>query len=178
MQDHGFWLMIILMIILSYFVMSNVMLTFRNGVYNHINKAYMALLMGSLMGIIYYVIMIVNGHCSIITWYGLILWITITIIFIIIINRQLLINDDQFLKSMIEHHDAALVMAESIKEKTKDPEINNLAANIIRTQQNEINWMQQKLNKINNLIYSIRYILQENLEVFRWHRHQYSVVMY
>lgn len=145
MDNHGFWPMIILMVIFSYMIMGNVMLTFNNGIYNTVNKAYMALLMGSLMGIIYYVIMIFNGHCTATTWYGLILWIIITLIFMILIHKQILIHDNEFLKSMIEHHDAALLMASRIKEKTTDPEINNFADNIIRAQQNEINWMKKKL---------------------------------
>ena len=146
-HDSTLWPMIILMVVFSYIVMSNVMLTFRNGVYNHINKAYMALLMGSLMGVIHYIIILWSGHGGIDAWYGLLLWTIISLIFIVLIRQQLLISDKEFLRSMTEHHDMALLMSERIVQKTTDPELKAFAQNIIRTQQSEINYMKQKLEK-------------------------------
>jgi hypothetical protein len=129
----------------SYIVMSNMMLTFKNGVYNHLNKVYMALTMGSLMGVIHYIIMLWQGHRSSGNWYGLLIWTVITIVFIILVRRQVLILEDQFLKGMIEHHDMAVLMSEEIVKKTIDPEIRDFATNIIKTQQEEIEWMKNKL---------------------------------
>jgi len=133
------------MVLFSYFVMNNIMLTFNNGIYNHVNKTYMALLMGSLMGIIYYILMLWNNHQSSDAWHGLLIWIIIALIFIIVIRKQTLVSDKEFLKGMLEHHDMAVLMSNQIKKKTKDPELLNFAQNIIDTQQNEINWMSQKL---------------------------------
>ena len=147
-MEHGkntLWPMIILMVVFSYVIMNNVMLTWRNGIYNHMNKAYMALLMGSLMGVIHYVIMIWNGHRSRSAWQGLVLWSIISIVFIILIRRQTFVDDKQFLKGMIEHHDMALQMSDQIKKRTNDVQIRNFANQIIRTQQGEINWMKRKL---------------------------------
>ena len=146
-MDHGdnFWLMIILMVVFSYLVMSNVMLTFNNRLYNHINKGYMALLMGSLMGMIHYIIIIYQGDLSKEVWCGLILWTIISIIFIILIRQQILVTDEEFLKGMTEHHDMALLMSDKFIQKTKDPELKEFAKHIIKTQQNEINWMKRKL---------------------------------
>ena len=144
-SKNNFWPMIILMVVFSYIVMNNVMLSWRNGVYNHINKAYMALLMGGLMGIIHYIIMIWNGHRTKDMWYGLLIWTIISIVFIILIREQIFVNDKQFLKGMIEHHDMALLMSDEIKQKTKDNELRIFADHIIKTQQNEINWMKRKL---------------------------------
>jgi hypothetical protein len=146
MNNSMLWPMIGLMVIFSYFIMSNVMLTFRNGIYNDINKAYMALLMGGLMGIIHYIIMIWQGHYTKEIWFGLGLWTIISLVFIILIRKQTLINDKEFLKSMTEHHDMALLMSEKIINKTRDRDLANFANNIIRTQQNEINWMRNKLS--------------------------------
>lgn len=140
-SNYDFWLMIILMVVGSYFVMSNVMLTYNNGVYNHLNKGYMALLMGGLMGIIHYIIMIWHGHRSSKEIYGLIIWIIISLVFIILIRKQVFISDNEFLKGMIEHHDMALLMSAKIKEKTKNRKIQQLTDNIMYTQQQEINQM-------------------------------------
>jgi hypothetical protein len=144
-NSMDFWPMVILMIVFSYFIMSNVMLTFKNGFYNHVNKTYMALLMGSLMGVIYYILMLWRGHQTSEMWYGLMLWIIISLVFILLIRKQTLINDKEFLKGMTEHHDMALQMSSKIMEKTTDQELAQFANHIIQTQQTEINWMKQKL---------------------------------
>lgn len=146
-SDLNFWAMILLMVVFSYLVMSNVMLTFKNNIYNHVNKAYMALLMGGLMGMIHYIIMIWNGHRSKQMWYGLIIWTIISLVFIILIRKQVMVTDKQFLKGMSEHHDMALLMSAEIKKKTNDEQLKRFADNIILTQQGEINWMEQKLSE-------------------------------
>jgi hypothetical protein len=147
MEDKiDFWLMIVLMVFFSYVIASNIMLTWRNGIYNHGNKIYMALLMGALMGVIYYVIMIVRGYHTPNVIYGLILWIIIMLVLIILIRQQILISDEEFMKSMIEHHDMALLMSKGIIKTTKDPELKAFAENIINTQQKEINWMKKRLH--------------------------------
>lgn len=126
--------------------MSNVMLTYSNGLYNHLNKGYMALLMGSLMAVIHFIIMIWQGYSVQKNWIGLIISIIMSLIFIMLIRKQAWIDDKQFLKSMIEHHDMALLMSEKIKEKTNSEELKNFADHIIRTQQNEINYMRMYLD--------------------------------
>lgn len=122
-------LMIIISIIVSYIIISNVMLTTK--IYNHLNKLYMALLMGSIMGII----SVFTMH-----WNILILFISviITIILILMIRKQTLITDREFLKGMVEHHEMAILMANGIKDKTGSDTINKLATNIVEQQSEEI----------------------------------------
>lgn len=144
MNQNDFWLMIILMIVFSYLVMNNIMLTFQNGIYHHLNKLYMALLMGALMGVISYLIMICHGNKNV--FYELVIWIILSIGLIIMIRKQTLINDNEFLKGMIEHHDMALLMSNQILNKTNNPKLKMLAMNIITSQQKEIDWMQHELN--------------------------------
>ena len=136
-----FWGMIFLMAIFSYIIMSNVMLTFRNGIYNHVNKAYMALLMGSLMGMIYYILQAIEGHHTKDVWYGLLIWTIISLAIIILIRQQIAVNNSEFIKGMIEHHDAALLMSDQLIKKSNDPVLKDFAEHIIKTQQDEINWM-------------------------------------
>lgn len=51
--------------------------------------------------------------------------------------------DLRFINAMIPHHEGALVMAQDALNKSKRPEIKQLAQNIIKSQQAEIEQMQQ-----------------------------------
>lgn len=64
------------------------------------------------------------------------------------IREQAAVNDRQFLKSMIPHHAAALLMVE--KTEFNDPEIQKLGRQIIESQQAEIEWMKAKLKELEN----------------------------
>ncbi len=48
---------------------------------------------------------------------------------------------------MIEHNSMALLTSNEIKKKTNNEQIKNLANNIINTQNDEINLMQNLVNK-------------------------------
>jgi hypothetical protein len=76
--------------------------------------------------------------------------ISIILIFVCIyfIRTQLYVDDMQYLKSMIPHHSMAILMSERIKEKTINPNISQLADNIINSQKKEIKLMKQ-LKKLN-----------------------------
>lgn len=67
-------------------------------------------------------------------------------LFIFAVRRQLAIGNEQFLKSMIPHHAAALLMCEHAH--IEDPEIKKLCENIRLTQQSEIDFMQVKLQAL------------------------------
>jgi uncharacterized protein (DUF305 family) len=51
--------------------------------------------------------------------------------------------DLRFLQAMVPHHEAAVVMAKDLAQKTKRPELQKLAKEIVSSQQMEINQMQQ-----------------------------------
>lgn len=68
-------------------------------------------------------------------------------IFFFGIQKQSGVGDKQFLKSMIPHHAAAVLMVE--EAKLTDPEIKELANNIITSQQVEIQKMKDKLKELN-----------------------------
>jgi uncharacterized protein (DUF305 family) len=51
--------------------------------------------------------------------------------------------DLRFIKAMIPHHEAAVVMAKDLAQKTKRPELQKIAKNITMSQQVEISQMQQ-----------------------------------
>lgn len=62
---------------------------------------------------------------------------------IFFVRKQTAIHDKEFLKSMIPHHAAALLMCK--EAKLQDPEIKELCKNISTSQLAEINFMKAKL---------------------------------
>jgi hypothetical protein len=63
-----------------------------------------------------------------------------------LIQRQVAISDRQFLKSMIPHHAAAILMCE--QARLHDPEVLQLCKTIISSQQREIDQMKAKLQQL------------------------------
>jgi hypothetical protein len=131
------WQMVALSLVVSYFLASNVMLTFRHGVYNHANKLYMALLMGATMALIMALLMR--------NTLGALSATAASLLIIAAIRTQFLVGDRSFLKAMIEHHDAALFMSERVRRKTRDPFVQALTADIIASQTKEIKEMKEWL---------------------------------
>lgn len=59
------------------------------------------------------------------------------------IRQQVAVTDDQFLRSMIPHHAGAILMCE--RAPIEDPSIQQLCAEILRSQRSEIDRMRQIL---------------------------------
>ena len=60
---------------------------------------------------------------------------------VIILRKQYLVNDNQWLKRMISHHSTALTTSGIIEQKTENQELKKLASEIIDTQNREIKLM-------------------------------------
>jgi len=71
--------------------------------------------------------------------------ITLSIGVSIILRQQLFVDDKQWLSRMIPHHSAALTTSNKIYNKTNDPKLQNLAKEIIDTQEKEIELMKSML---------------------------------
>ncbi len=68
------------------------------------------------------------------------------IVFFIGIRQQTLIDDEQFLRSMIPHHSGAILMCENAE--LTDTEIQELCREIIQNQEEEIATMEAILERI------------------------------
>jgi len=60
---------------------------------------------------------------------------------VIIMRKQYLVNDNQWLKRMISHHSTALTTSTIIEKKSENKELKKLASNIVDTQNKEIQLM-------------------------------------
>ena len=112
----------------------------------NINQFYMAGLMTGAMVIIELLIMrkmYPNKKANAILFA---ITILASVVFYVNIRNQSFVGDKQFLKSMIPHHAAAILMVE--KTKLQNPEIKALGDSIIATQQREIKFMKRKLKEL------------------------------
>jgi len=99
----------------------------------------MALLMGSTMGLIMVVLMPPANQTL---FYSLIIGtILISVVLIGLIRQQTGINQEQFAKGMVEHHEMAILMARQVLQQTNNPAVRQLAEAIITSQQREIDTM-------------------------------------
>ena len=81
------------------------------------------------------------GHFNVIIFFiGLALSVSISIY---LLREQYLITDEQWLKRMISHHSTALTTSHKIMNRTNNPEVKKLAAEIIETQEKEITLMKK-----------------------------------
>ncbi len=138
--------MIIISFIAMYVLMYAMVNSFSNAVPN-INQFYMAGLMTTAMVIIEVLLMndmYMNKKLNAI----IVAISTVMLIgFFLFIQQQTGVSDKQFLKGMIPHHAAAILMSE--QSKTKDPEIKRLQSEIISSQRKEIEQMKAKLKELN-----------------------------
>jgi hypothetical protein len=105
---------------------------------------YGGLLMASNMiwshEIIHYLSM---GHFNMLVFsVGIILSISVSIL---LLRQQILVDDKQWLRRMIPHHSTALTTTHNIYNITTNPQIKELAKEIIYTQENEIRLMKSML---------------------------------
>ena len=140
------YIKLIIMVLISFIAMYILMYAMVNSIANavpNVNQFYMAGLMTAAMVIIEVVVMgtmYMNRKLNaiIIAFSSVVL-----IAFFLFIQQQTGVSDKQFLKGMIPHHAAAILMSE--QSKTQDPEIKKLQSDIISSQRKEIEQMKAKL---------------------------------
>lgn len=140
-------LMTVLSFIAMYFFMYAMINSFANF-YNNVNQFYMAGLMAMPMVIFEVIIMkgmYMNKKRNALIIGGSMLAL---IAFFLFIRVQAGVGDKQFVRSMIQHHAGAILMAE--KASVKDPELSGLAKKIIADQEAEIAQMKAILKRMKN----------------------------
>jgi hypothetical protein len=139
------FIMVILSFIAMYILMYSMVDRLPNVIPN-INQIYMAGLMTMPMVLIELLVM--KSMYKIKSLNIILLSVTTiaSFLFFLGIRHQTFVKDKQFLKSMIPHHAAAILM---VKEATlTDPEVQQLGQEIIASQQKEIDFMKAKIKKL------------------------------
>ncbi|MEF9479175.1 DUF305 domain-containing protein [Chryseobacterium sp. 1B4] len=134
-----------LVMFFAMYIMMYVMIDSLQNLISNINNLYMALLMTSVMLLIELWIMrkmytgktMNRGIVIIAVVTGVFSWLGI--------REQINVDDRQFVKSMIPHHAAAVLMSE--KAHLTDPQLITLQKNILKTQSEEIRLMKHKLRE-------------------------------
>ncbi|MBL7841945.1 MAG: DUF305 domain-containing protein [Cyclobacteriaceae bacterium] len=138
-------LMMVLSFIAMYILMYAMVDKFSNVIVN-VNQFYMAGLMAMAMLVIELAVMWSMYAKRKLNLVLLVLGIIGLTAFYVCIREQAAVGDKQFLKSMIPHHAAAILMVE--ETPLTDPEIRELASKIITSQQAEIEQMKAKLKEL------------------------------
>ena len=134
-------IMFIVMIIVGMLFNPMNILAYRiNDLYMSLTLLYGGLLMASNMiwahEIVHYLSM---GHFNTYVFSaGVIMSVFVSIL---LLRRQLFVNDKQWLRRMISHHSTALTTSNKIYNKTNNPTLKKLANEIIDTQEREIQLM-------------------------------------
>lgn len=140
------WMAIVSFIVMFFLMYS--MVDKPENVIINVNQFYMAGLMTAPMIIIEVIIMrsmYMNKKMNLLV-------ISVSAILLVacffFIRIQTAVGDKQFLKSMIPHHAAAILMVRGAK--ISDPEVKKLADDIITAQQKEIDFMKSKIRDLEN----------------------------
>ncbi len=145
----GMYKKLAIMLVLSFvamYILMYAMVDKLENVVPNINQFYMAALMTMPMLIIELLVMGGMYMKKRFNAFLLISGILGLVVFFLCIHQQAAVKDKQFLKSMIPHHAAAVLMVE--KASLIDPEIKELANKIITSQQQEIQQMKNKLKEL------------------------------
>jgi uncharacterized protein (DUF305 family) len=131
---------------IAMYILMYAMVNTIDDVYMNVNQIYMAGLMTAPMVVIELMVMRAmyqNRRVNTLIIGGS---VVVGIAFFLFIQQQTSVGDRQFLRSMIPHHSAAILMCESAS--IEDPEITTLCQGIVSSQQGEINQMRAKLRQL------------------------------
>ena len=132
--------------IIQYFIMSFIMTDSIKNIKNSTGKIYISFIMALLMSLVEVGMHDVFNFVISTKYYGLL--VSLLIIFTVLYKKQFFINDKNYLEEMIEHHSMALLTSNSIIRKTKNTNIKQLAENIVKTQNKEIEVMNAIIKEI------------------------------
>jgi hypothetical protein len=143
---HSLLFMFITSFVIQYYVMSFIMTNKSEYFTNSYGKMYIAIVMSLLM--LLSEVYMHDSTYNVFSYKLYLLFLSLSVIFVYLYRTQAFIYDKQYLEEMIEHHSMALLTSNKILEKTKRYDVANLAKNIIQTQTDEIDIMNNILKKL------------------------------
>ncbi|HKO60629.1 MAG TPA: DUF305 domain-containing protein [Pyrinomonadaceae bacterium] len=148
MQNHhyGRFLIMIGLHFIAMYVFMYAMVNVFDNVFNSFNQVYMAALMTASMVLIELPLMSSMYTSKKLNTVILAVGIVALIGSFMMIRKQTLVSDQQFLRSMIPHHAGAILMCK--QASIQDAEIQELCKQIVSGQQGEIDLMKRKLTEL------------------------------
>lgn len=140
--------MIVTGFLTQYFIMSNVMTNDFTNITNSLSKIYISLVMAFIMGILEVLMhdmhqktVSVNYYISLFLCFGASSWLY---------RKQIAVNEVNYLREMIEHHDMALFTSKNLLDKPLiTPKVREFATKIVDTQTKEIDEMKELIQQEN-----------------------------
>ena len=142
---YSLFFMFLTSFLLQYYFMSWVMTNSLGNFTNSLGKFYLSVIMGTIMVFLELLMMVPIHRKNPLFWLVLFLFLFSVLLFIYLYQNQVFIGDKEYLNDMIEHHSTALLTSEEILKKTKNPQVLDLANNIIEAQTKEIREMKEIL---------------------------------
>lgn len=140
-----FWLNMALGLAVMYFAMF-AMIDGRGDFSNNLNMLYMAVTMWAPMGIFMLATMPGMFPRRVLNRLLHVLFVVLTIGSFWATRTQALIDDRQFVNSMIPHHSGAILMCR--EARLTDPELLKLCESIVKAQRDEIRQMESIRNRL------------------------------
>jgi len=153
----SFFMMVLGMIVFSFLVqyslMSYTMTSNPRFVTNSLGKFYSAAMMAFLMGWLEVLLNILlmkksHQHPPYLSWIMLVVLTVLSIVFYLLYRYQVGINQNQYMREMIEHHSMAIQTSkELLKRNDVNPDIRSIASSIVTAQTEEISTMKRLLQE-------------------------------
>jgi len=150
-HDNTHYVHLSIMAVLSFismYILMYAMVDRLENVYHNFNQFYMAGLMAAPMIVIELIVMRTMYENKKLNTIIVGASVIVAIAFFMFIRQQTGVSDQQFLKSMIPHHAAAILMCE--QAPLQNAEIGKLCKGIVSNQQTEIDQMKALLAKLND----------------------------
>ena len=144
---YSLWFMMIGSFIIQYFFMSIIMTNTVTNITFSLGKFYISVIMALLMGLLevcMYDYHMYQMRSAISAPYYLALLFSL-FVFLYLYRNQIYIEDEDYLREMIEHHSMAILTSDEILQKTQSDRVKKLAENIVSTQNAEISYMKKLL---------------------------------
>lgn len=134
--------MIVTGFLTQYFIMSNVMTNDFTNITNSLGKIYISLVMAFIMGILEVIMHDMHQKTVSLNYY-----IPLFLCFCVSIwlyRKQIAVNESNYLREMIEHHDMALFTSKNLLDKPNiSLKVREFSKKIVKTQTKEIDEMKR-----------------------------------
>jgi hypothetical protein len=144
--NYSIGMMFVFSFVIQYLIMSYIMTNSYKDVVSSKGKLYASLIMALFMCLVEILMHDLYTQSFSKNYY--IVFIILLTLIIIFYRKQVFINDKDYLNGMIEHHSMALLTSNKALSKTKDGTVSQLASNIIKTQEQEIDVMKKKVKDL------------------------------